>query len=191
MWLFQFPCHFRSHIPSFGGWPSVCCIFTVSKQWYGSQSLGPLTCAHRSDVNYMIAHGGCTNTYKTLTVGEKSLAAPGSQSCISSTPDPTLKHLSYIPTPSLCLTLDTGVYLNISGTKGSKCSALQVGSWLCWPQLHHEPARLTPWTPVLTPWGVLSKANTHTKMYSSFLILFPKNIQWRESVSAGFVLQGK
>ena len=50
---------------------------------------------------HAIAHGVCTNTVRESvlesTVGEKSLATRGNQTCISTMPDPLLNQLSCIP----------------------------------------------------------------------------------------------
>ena len=57
-----------------------------SKQWYGCQRLGFLTCAQMS--MHGTAHGGCTNTVKRVYTqsSRKSLATLGSQTCISTVP---------------------------------------------------------------------------------------------------------
>ena len=65
---------------------TLCILyFSVSKQQYGSQSLGFLIC---TDVNTRDCTLGLPEHWKSLrrksTVGEKSLATSGSTSCVSS-----------------------------------------------------------------------------------------------------------
>ena len=65
---------------------TLCLLyFSVSKQQYGSQSLGFLI--YPQMLIHATAHRGCLNTgrlRRKLTVGEKSLAASGSTTCVSS-----------------------------------------------------------------------------------------------------------
>ena len=65
--------------------------FHVCKQWHGCQCLGVLTCTHM--LRHATAHGDCTDTVREsapqaemLTLGEISLAAPGTRTCISTMP---------------------------------------------------------------------------------------------------------
>ena len=80
-------------------YPLLWCVqyFHVSKQWYGCQCLGCLTCAHM--LTHAAAHGGCTDTVREsalkLTLGETSLATPRTQNTHTWLFSRTLYHLSY------------------------------------------------------------------------------------------------
>ena len=61
--------------------------FHVSKQWYGCQCLGFLSCVQV--LMNAVARRGCTDTVRVCTgswPGQKCLAIPGTQTCISIVP---------------------------------------------------------------------------------------------------------
>ena len=97
----------------------------VSKQWYGCQCLGFLTCTQM--LRHAIAHVGCTDTVRgsaleveTLTLGEKSLAAPGTRTSISIMPGFSVGWSTSWAVPAPHLTLLAFNYVE-------KCSAACTG----------------------------------------------------------------
>ena len=77
-------------------------IFFVSKQRYGCQCLGSLTCAQM--LMHAIAHGGCTDTVRESALkidsGRKIPLRTGESNLRQWRAGPTLYQLSYIPTPN-------------------------------------------------------------------------------------------
>ena len=77
--------------------------FPVSKQRYGRQLLGFLTC---SQMLMLAAHEGCTDTVRESALemdsGRKIPRRTGESNLPQRRADPTLYQLSYIPAPCSC-----------------------------------------------------------------------------------------
>lgn len=56
-------------------------------------------------LKHAIVCGGCADTVResvlTVDSGRESFAVPGSRTCVSNVPDPTLSQLGYIPAPNV------------------------------------------------------------------------------------------
>ena len=107
--------------------------FRVSKQWYGCQRLGFLTCWQV--LMHAIVHGSCRNTVSLwwkATLGEKSLAAPGARTHVSVAPGFSVGCSTNwaVPTPSgIMLGIWLIVLMTLSGLKLWERKLSQV--WWC------------------------------------------------------------
>ena len=81
--------------------------FPVSRQWYGYQCLGFLTCAHT--LMYAIAHGGCTDTVREPALEENSLAASRTRTRVSIAPGFSVRRSTNRAIPTeICTKIKTG-----------------------------------------------------------------------------------